>query len=216
MPQLRQGTRVRSVPKPLDGRHQAPLRPEPPKGPDPRERPPPPCLRVHPLPQGRQGHQGRLERRKAARKGGESEALSTLYGYALQKRHARCRGRSNCHFAARSRHYQATRSGGTWAHGDLRTSEKGASPSSIPRRLRGGPSRSHSPQPLDGSSARLWRGRGAKSLLRGGALGTAPPDRRPHPCLRPHHLWPQVKTRDSPTSLPLTRRASFLALLLAN
>ncbi len=36
MPQLRQGTGVRPVPKPLDGRHQAALRPEPAEGADPK------------------------------------------------------------------------------------------------------------------------------------------------------------------------------------
>src|SRR6187402_3647960 len=61
MPQLRQGTGLWPLPKPLDGRHQAPLRPEPPKGEDPRERPPPAHLRMHAVPQGGQGNQGGLE-----------------------------------------------------------------------------------------------------------------------------------------------------------
>ena len=38
--QLRQGARVRQLAQPLDGRDPAPLRPEPPEGPDRRRRPP--------------------------------------------------------------------------------------------------------------------------------------------------------------------------------
>src|SRR3954453_21459936 len=57
---LRQGTRVRQQPQPLDGGHQAPLRPEPPEGADHGWRRSSPGVRVHTLPQGRQGHQSTL------------------------------------------------------------------------------------------------------------------------------------------------------------
>src|SRR5829696_3371435 len=55
---LRQAPGVRAEPLALDGRHQAALRREPPEGPDPRGRGPQARVRMHALPQGRQGHQG--------------------------------------------------------------------------------------------------------------------------------------------------------------
>src|SRR3954467_1088769 len=57
---LRQGARVRQQPQPLDGGHEAPLRPEPAEGADHGWRRASPGVRVHALPQGRQGHQGTL------------------------------------------------------------------------------------------------------------------------------------------------------------
>src|SRR3954467_15598094 len=57
---VRQGPLVREQPQPLDGGHQAPLRPEPPEGADHGWRRASPGVRVHALPQGRQGHQSTL------------------------------------------------------------------------------------------------------------------------------------------------------------
>ena len=59
---LREGTRLRQQPEPLHGRHQAPLQPEPPEGPDLSERDAPTRVRVHALPQGLEGHEGPLAR----------------------------------------------------------------------------------------------------------------------------------------------------------
>src|SRR4051794_29774271 len=58
--QLREGPRLREQPQPLHGGDEAPLRPEPPEGADPRRQDAAPRVRLHALPQGRQGHQGRL------------------------------------------------------------------------------------------------------------------------------------------------------------
>src|SRR3954471_7584150 len=57
---LREGSRVRPEPQPLDGGHQAPLQPEPSEGPDHGWLRAAPGLRLHPLPEGRQGHEGTL------------------------------------------------------------------------------------------------------------------------------------------------------------
>src|SRR6186997_2300489 len=57
---LREEARLRQQPEPLDGRHQAPLQPEPPAGPDDARGQGDARLRVHALPQGRQSHQGDL------------------------------------------------------------------------------------------------------------------------------------------------------------
>ena len=57
---LCKGPVVREQPQPLDGRHQASLRSQSPAGPDRRRRYAAPRLRVHALPEGRQGHQGSL------------------------------------------------------------------------------------------------------------------------------------------------------------
>src|SRR3954447_9149186 len=65
--QLRARSRFRSEPQPLDARHQAALRSEPAEGPDLRRRRPASRVRLHALPQGRQGHQGRLARRVVGR-----------------------------------------------------------------------------------------------------------------------------------------------------
>ena len=63
MSRLRQGSGVRAQPQPLDGREQAALQPEPPEGADRRRRHSPPRLRLHPVPEGRQGGQSRLAHR---------------------------------------------------------------------------------------------------------------------------------------------------------
>src|SRR3954463_15130390 len=63
--QLREGSRLREQPQPLHGGDQAPLRPEPPEGADPRRQDAAPGVRLHALPQGRQGHQGRLARARS-------------------------------------------------------------------------------------------------------------------------------------------------------
>src|SRR4051794_21988844 len=55
--QLREEAGVRPEPQPLDGRHEAALQPEPPEGADPRRCRAAPGVRLHPLPEGRQGHQ---------------------------------------------------------------------------------------------------------------------------------------------------------------
>src|SRR4051794_13363241 len=55
---LRQAPGLRPEPLALHGRHQAALRCEPPEGPHRRERRPQARLRLHALPQGRQGHEG--------------------------------------------------------------------------------------------------------------------------------------------------------------
>src|SRR5712691_4819534 len=60
MPQLRQGTRVREQPQPLDGRHQAALRSEPAEGPHPRGQHAQARLRVHALPESGEGDEGSL------------------------------------------------------------------------------------------------------------------------------------------------------------
>src|SRR5205085_1098236 len=51
---------VRAQPLPLDGRDEAPLRPEPPAGQDARGRRRPARVRLYALSEGRQGHQGSL------------------------------------------------------------------------------------------------------------------------------------------------------------
>ncbi len=58
--QLRQGTGVRPEPQPLDGRDQAALRPQPAEGQDHGRGRSAARVRLHPLPESRQGHQGRL------------------------------------------------------------------------------------------------------------------------------------------------------------
>ena len=60
MRHLRKGSLVREQPEPLDGRDQASLRCERPKGPDRRKRGAQARLRLHALPQGWQGHEGGL------------------------------------------------------------------------------------------------------------------------------------------------------------
>src|SRR3954470_12890974 len=57
---VRQGPVVRQQPQPLDGGHEAPLRPEPPEGADHGWRRSSPGVRVHTLPEGRQGHKSAL------------------------------------------------------------------------------------------------------------------------------------------------------------
>src|SRR3954471_11862121 len=57
---VREGSRVRPESQPLDGGHQATLQPEPSEGPDHGWLRASPGVRVHPLPEGRQGHQGAL------------------------------------------------------------------------------------------------------------------------------------------------------------
>ena len=57
---LRKGSLLRPLPQPLDGRHQSPVRSEPAARPDRRRRHAASRVRLHPLPQGRQGHQGPL------------------------------------------------------------------------------------------------------------------------------------------------------------
>ena len=57
---VRERPRVRPQPQPLDGCQQAPLQPEPPEGADLGERDAPTRVRVHTLPEGIEGHQGRL------------------------------------------------------------------------------------------------------------------------------------------------------------
>src|SRR6202035_1068808 len=60
MPQLRQGTRVREQPQPLDGRHQAALRSKPAEGTHPRGQYAQARLRVHALPESGEGDEGSL------------------------------------------------------------------------------------------------------------------------------------------------------------
>ncbi len=60
--QLRQGAGVRQQPQPLDGRDQAPLRPEPAEGADPRRQGAQARLRMHALPQSGQGPEGHVAR----------------------------------------------------------------------------------------------------------------------------------------------------------
>src|SRR4051795_5994361 len=57
---VRQGPVVRQQPQPLDGGHEAPLRPEPAEGADHGWRRSSPGVRVHTLPEGRQGHKSAL------------------------------------------------------------------------------------------------------------------------------------------------------------
>src|SRR3954469_14750708 len=57
---VREGSRVRPESQPLYGRDEAPLQPEPSEGPDHGWLRAPTGVRVHPLPEGRQGHQGTL------------------------------------------------------------------------------------------------------------------------------------------------------------
>src|SRR5436190_4319647 len=57
---VRQGPGLREQPQPLDGGDEAPLRPEPAEGADHGWRRASPGVRVHALPQSRQGHQGTL------------------------------------------------------------------------------------------------------------------------------------------------------------
>jgi len=73
MSQLRQGSGVRQLPKPLDGRDQAALRAEPAKGPDPGERASDAGVRLHALLEVEQGHKGCLARSAAV--GGEPAVL---------------------------------------------------------------------------------------------------------------------------------------------
>ena len=54
---LREETELRPQPEPLDGRHEAPLQPEPPAGARDPQGQGDSRLRLHALPQGRQGHQ---------------------------------------------------------------------------------------------------------------------------------------------------------------
>src|SRR5204863_5362816 len=61
---LRQAARLRAPPLALDGRDEAPVRPESPAGPDPPQGLADARLRVHPLPEERPGHQSRLGRRQ--------------------------------------------------------------------------------------------------------------------------------------------------------
>src|SRR5919108_183078 len=55
---LRQASGLRPEPLALNGRHEAALRREPAEGPDLRRRRSQARLRLHPLPEGGQGHQG--------------------------------------------------------------------------------------------------------------------------------------------------------------
>src|SRR4051812_13528292 len=57
---VRQGPGIRQQPQPLDGGHQAPLRPEPAEGADHGRCRTSPGIRVHTLPEGRQGHKSAL------------------------------------------------------------------------------------------------------------------------------------------------------------
>src|SRR3954470_9136755 len=57
---VREGSRVRPESQPLYGRDEAPLQPEPSEGPDHGWLRAPSGVRLHPLPEGRQGHQGTL------------------------------------------------------------------------------------------------------------------------------------------------------------
>ena len=59
---LREEAVVRPQPEPFDGGHEAALQPEPPARPHAAERQGDACLRLHALPQGRQGHEGDLTR----------------------------------------------------------------------------------------------------------------------------------------------------------
>ena len=71
-----QGPGVRQQPKPLDGGHEAALRSEPPEGADPRGQGAAARVRLHALPQGRQGHQGPLAgRARRARVGPQPRPL---------------------------------------------------------------------------------------------------------------------------------------------
>src|SRR4051812_46119818 len=51
---------LRQPPEPLDGRHAAPLRPEPPARPRPLAGQGPACVRLHAMPEGRESPEGRL------------------------------------------------------------------------------------------------------------------------------------------------------------
>jgi hemoglobin len=83
---LRKETRLRSQPEPLDGGHEAPLQPEPPAGSRPPARQADPGLRLHPLPQGRQGAEGRLNRPTLYEfAGGDAAFLALAHAH-----HARC------------------------------------------------------------------------------------------------------------------------------
>src|SRR4029079_5137424 len=66
---LREEAVVRSQPEPFDGCHEAALQPEPAARPDAAERQGDACLRLHALPQGRQGHESALARPGLARPG---------------------------------------------------------------------------------------------------------------------------------------------------
>ena len=61
--------RVRAVEAPLDGGDEAPVRPEPAEGADHRGRRSPARVRLHALPQGRQGHQGLPSTARRLRRG---------------------------------------------------------------------------------------------------------------------------------------------------
>ncbi|CAA9475156.1 MAG: LSU ribosomal protein L28p @ LSU ribosomal protein L28p, zinc-dependent, partial [uncultured Solirubrobacteraceae bacterium] len=54
---LRKAPCLRAEPLALHGRHQATFRCQPPEGPHRGRRGSAPCVRLHALPQGRQGHQ---------------------------------------------------------------------------------------------------------------------------------------------------------------
>ena len=63
---LREEARLRQQPEPLDGGHEAALQPEPPARPRPAEGQGDAGVRLHPLPQGRQGPEGRSEQQLPA------------------------------------------------------------------------------------------------------------------------------------------------------
>src|SRR5215213_7159236 len=68
LPLLRQEARVLPLALQLDGGDEAPVQPEPPAGPHRRGRGAEARVRLHALPQGRQGHQARLTARGARRR----------------------------------------------------------------------------------------------------------------------------------------------------
>src|SRR3954452_25342332 len=74
--QLQEGPGVRSQPEPLDGRYQAPLQPEPPEGADRGRRRAAARVRVHALPEGRQGREVRAGRLSPARDSAAGPARS--------------------------------------------------------------------------------------------------------------------------------------------
>ena len=63
---VQEGPRVRQQPQPLDGRHPPALQPQPSEGPHRRGRISVARIRLYPLPQSRQSHQGRLRLRISA------------------------------------------------------------------------------------------------------------------------------------------------------
>jgi hemoglobin len=83
---LREETELRSQPKLLHGGHEAPLQPESAAGSHPAARQGDPGIRLHPLPQGRQGAEGHLTRPTLYEfAGGESAFLALARAH-----HARC------------------------------------------------------------------------------------------------------------------------------